>query len=121
MIAWIAKAANRFAAWMDDVLFPQNVLCLCCDHALGAEDTDGICAACALALDRLADMQEERERLEAGQSLPAGLDYVHAAYPYEEQARTLIRQLKYKSVRAAAVPLAARMAYLSSGEEAQAT
>ncbi|MBQ4266229.1 MAG: ComF family protein [Clostridia bacterium] len=117
MIIWIRRAANRFAAWLDDVLFPENVLCLCCDHALGEADTDGICAACAQALERLADWQEERERSEADGRLPAGLDYVHAAYPYEAQVRTLIRQLKYKSVRAAAVPLAVRMAYLPSGDE----
>lgn len=113
-------ARNKAAKWLldrlDDLLFPEDVLCLCCDRALGEDARDGICPACARALDALAQAQEAREAEETGE-LPEGLAYVHAAYPYEGQARTLVRRLKYESVRAACVPLARQMVFLPSGEE----
>lgn len=102
--------------WLDNLLFPENAACMCCDHALGKDDADGLCAGCRKALLKLADRQEEREKSDCG-LLPEGIDAIHAAYVYEGQARRLIHLLKYKSVRAAAVPLAQQMIFLSSGEE----
>lgn len=116
MMQGVRKAARRLLAWLDDGLFPDDVLCLCCDRALGEDARDGICPACARALDALAQAQEAREAEEPVE-VPEGLAYVHAAYPYEGQARTLIRRLKYESVRAAGVPLARQMVFLPSGEE----
>lgn len=112
----IQRTIGRLLEALDDLLFPGDVLCLCCDHALGADARDGICPSCARSLAVLAQAQETREAEEDG-GLPEGLSYVHAAYPYEGQARTLIRRLKYESVRAASVPLARRMVFLPSGEE----
>lgn len=110
------KGIERLLGFLDDLLFPEDVLCLCCDHALGEDAQDGICPACARSLEALAQRQEAREA-EDGEAPPDGLSYVHAAYPYEGQARTLIRRLKYESVRAASVPLARQMVFLPSGEE----
>lgn len=112
----IRSLLARIGTWMDELLFPENVACLNCDHALGAEDADGLCAGCRRALAQLAAQQEKRE---AGtmESLPEGIDAVHAAFVYEGVARRLVHRLKYDSVRAAAVPLAAQMAFLPSGEE----
>jgi len=103
-------------AVLDDWLFPADVLCLCCDCALGEEVIDGLCPACARALEALAQKQEGREA-EEERELPPGIVYVHAAYPYEGEVRRLVHLLKFSSVRAAAVPLARAMAYLPSGEE----
>lgn len=112
----IRCAFARIGAWMDNLLFPENVTCLCCDHALGVEEADGLCAGCRRELARLAARQEERE---AGtmESLPEGIERIHAAFIYEGAARQLVHRLKYDSVRAAAVPLAAQMAFLPSREE----
>ena len=112
----IQRTIERLIETLDELLFPENVLCLCCDHALGEDARDGICPACARSLEALAQAQEAREA-EDGEALPEGLSYVHAAYPYEGQARTLIRRLKYERVRAASVPLARQMVFLPSGEE----
>lgn len=101
---------------MDDLLFPQDVLCLCCERALGEDAEDGVCPACARALNALAAAQESWER-EARAVLPKGIAYVHSAFAYDAQARTLIRRLKYDSIRAAAVPLAGGMAILPADEE----
>lgn len=101
---------------MDDLLFPQDVLCLCCERALGEDAEDGVCPACARALNALAAAQEAWER-EARAVLPKGIAYVHSAFAYDAQARTLIRRLKYDSIRAAAVPLAGGMAILPADEE----
>ena len=106
----------RVGTWIDDLLFPEDVLCLCCDHALSAEDEDGICKSCRRALERLAARQEAREAQEHD-ACPEGIAYIHAAYVYEGPARKLIHRLKYESVRAAAVPLAGQMLLLPSGEE----
>lgn len=112
----IKQVLARIGEWVDDLLFPENVACLCCDHALGERDELGICSSCRLELARLAARQEEREEQEKV-PCPEGIDYVHAAFVYEGAARRLIHRLKYESIRAAAVPLAAQMAYLPSGEE----
>ena len=116
MMEKIRRILARVGAWADDLLYPENVLCLCCDHALGEEDQDGICPSCRMALLRLARQQEEREAKET-EKLPEGIDYIHAAFVYEGPVRRLIHRLKYESVRAAAIPLARQMAYLPSGEE----
>jgi len=112
----IKKLTARFARWLDELLFPQNVLCLCCDRALGEDAKDGICPACEKALERLNAQQEQRERTKSRQ-LPDGLVYMHAAYPYEGPARQLVHRLKYDCIREAHVPLARAMACLPSGEE----
>lgn len=112
----IQRRIGRLLEALDELLFPEDVLCLCCDHALGEDAQDGICPSCMRALAQLAQAQEAREA-EDGGALPEGLDYAHAAFPYEGQARTLIHRLKYESVRAAAVPLARQMVFLPSGEE----
>lgn len=112
----IKRMLARIGTWTDDLLFPESVLCLCCDHALGPEDIQGLCASCRTELGQLAARQEERA---AGnvEPLPEGIDVLHAAFVYEGAARRLVHRLKYESVRAAAVPLAAQMAFLPSGEE----
>lgn len=110
------RVIGRLLDALDDWLFPEEVLCLCCDQALDERARDGICPSCARALAQLAQKQEMREEEDGGE-LPEGLAYVHAAFPYEEQARRLIHRLKYESVRAAGVPLARQMAFLPSGEE----
>ena len=102
--------------WMDELLFPDNVLCLCCDRALGEDARDGICAACSDALGRMNLAQEEKNR-SAPRKPPEGIDYVYAAYPYEGPARQLVHRLKYDCIRAAHVPLARPMVFLPSGEE----
>lgn len=112
----IQRLMRRLLDALDGLLFPEDVLCLCCDHALGEDARDGICPSCARALAQLAQAQEAREA-EDGAALPQGLLYVHAAFPYEGQVRRLIHRLKYESVRAAAVPLARQMVFLPSGEE----
>ena len=102
--------------WLDELLFPGHVLCLCCDRALGEEAQDGICFACADALRRLNLEQEERNRI-SPRKPPEGVAYVHAAYPYEGPARQLVHRLKYDCIRAAHVPLARPLVFLPSGEE----
>jgi len=112
----IQKIAGLFLNWLDELLFPDRVLCLCCDRALDEDDADGLCAACAGALQRQSFEQEERNRT-APRKPPEGIGYVYAAYPYEGQARQLVHRLKYDSIRAAHVPLARTMVFLPSGEE----
>lgn len=116
MMNRIGKVAVRIGTWLDDMLFPENVLCLCCDRALQEDDKDGICRSCAMALEELRRRQMLREQEEAEQP-PEGTAYVYAAYVYEGPARKLIHRLKYESVRAAATPLAREMAMMPSGEE----
>lgn len=108
------NVVGRLLAAMDELLFPSDVVCLCCDRALGEDAEYGMCPACAKALSRLRaqQAQAEAERSE----LPEGIGFVRAAFPYDAQARTLVRRLKYESVRAAAVPLAAAMAQLDCGD-----
>ena len=106
----------RIGTWIDDLLFPQEVTCLCCDHALSAEDEDNLCVGCRRELARLAEKQEKREAGGA-EPFPEGIDALHAAFVYEGAVRRLVHRLKYESVRAAAVPLAMQMVFLPSGEE----
>lgn len=113
----IRRTAARIAQALDDLLFPEEVLCLCCERALGEDAEDGVCPACLRALERLCEQEEEIERQGACDPPPPGVTFVHAAYVYEAQARTLIHQLKYRHVRAAAKPLAQAMSMLPSGEE----
>jgi len=112
----IQKMIGILLRWLDELLFPDQVLCLCCDRALGEEDEDGICPACVNVLRRLNLEQEERNRT-ACRKPPVGIDYVYAAYPYEGPARQLVHRLKYECIRAAHVPLARPMVFLPSGEE----
>lgn len=113
MMDRVKRAFAHLGGWIDDLLFPEDVLCLCCDHALEEDDAQGICQSCARALDALCDRRQEA----APQSLPEGVDGLCCAMLYEAQARRLIHRLKYQSVRAAAAPLAARMALMPAGEE----
>ena len=103
-------------AFLDDLFFPDHVRCLSCTRALDEDETDRLCPDCVAALQSLMARQETLAR-EGFDPLPPGVDYVSAAYPYEDQARTLIRRLKYRGVRAAAIPLARAMAMLPGGEE----
>jgi len=116
MMEKIRRVLARIGAWTDDLLYPENVTCLCCDHALGEDDENGLCPACRKELLRLAQRQEERGA-ENQETLPEGIDAIHAAFVYEGPVRKLVHSLKYESVRAAAIPLAAQMTYLPSGEE----
>lgn len=116
MMEKLRRVLARLGGWMDDLLFPENVTCLCCDHALGEDDADGVCCGCRKALEKLSQKQESREAAHSD-PLPAGIDYIHAAFAYEGPARKLIHRLKYESVRQAAIPLAGHMLFLPSGEE----
>ena len=116
MMKKLRRVLGRLGGWMDDLLFPENVTCLCCDHALGEDDADGVCVGCRKALEKLAQKQEAREAAQ-NDPLPAGIDYIHAAFVYEGPARKLIHRLKYESVRTAAIPLARQMVFLPAGEE----
>ena len=111
----IRRLVSRAIRIAENWVFPPDVLCLACDRAIGNDAACGVCPACQDALARLREKREELDRGE--QTLPEGIDYVHAAYSYEGPARVLIRRLKFESVRAAAVPLAEEMAYLGAGEE----
>lgn len=111
----IRALAERVGHTADAWLFPRDVACLCCDRALSEEARDGLCPSCKAALDEaFARMQESKE---PSQPLPPGLDYVHAAFSYDAQARRLITQLKFQSLRSAAVPLARAMSMMPAGEE----
>ena len=77
----IQRMMKRLLEALDDLLFPEDVLCLCCDHALGEDAQDGICPACARSLEQLAQAQEAREA-EDGVALMKILDAVY------ESART---------------------------------
>jgi len=110
----LRRYAERIIRIAEDWIFPQDVLCLACERAVGEDAVGGICPACADALERL---RERCKAIDIKEPLPEGIDYVHAAYLYEGEARMLIRRLKFESVRAAAVPLAGEMAFLDAGEE----
>jgi len=94
-----------------DLLYPKDVICLCCDRAIAPDAQDGLCPACIEAL-------EEFEARQQDETIPPapGIARVHAAYPYTAQARRLVIRLKYEHVRDAAVPLARAMAVLPGGE-----
>lgn len=111
----VRSGLSRIASAALDLLFPPDVQCLCCGAALGREEPL-LCCGCVQALDRQGDSQREAEA-SAPREPAQGIDYVHAAYPYEGQAKRLIRRLKFSCVRAAAVPLAQAMAGLPAGCE----
>lgn len=116
MIRKLSALVKRLLASLDDLLFPEDVLCLCCARALGEDAYGSICPDCAQQLDMEQAAQEAAEA-EMRFALPEGIGYVHAAYAYAGYARKLVRLLKYHGVRAAAQPLAREMALLPSGEE----
>ena len=43
MMERLRQMLSGIGRWIDDLMFPQDVLCLCCDHALGTDDENGIC------------------------------------------------------------------------------
>ena len=106
----------RFFAFLDELLFPERVRCLCCSAAIYEDAQDGICPDCQAALEA---MTARMEALNASQELPLppGVDYVSVAFPYEERARRLIWRLKFDRVQSAAAPLARAMSRLPGGEE----
>lgn len=108
---------GRVAAWLEDLLFPGDVLCLGCDCALGGDAVGCLCPSCVAALESLGVRQEEWEREHAADPLPQGVSFVHSAYVYEGVARRLVHRLKYDRVREAARILAEPMAFLPAGEE----
>ncbi len=101
---------QRLLAFLDDWLFPEKVSCLCCHAALMEEDTDQLCAACRQALYRL-------EWTHTAVQPPEGLTHLYVAFLYDAQVRTLIHALKYRSVRACAVPLCEAMSTLPTQDE----
>ncbi len=112
----IRQAVSALIARAEAWLFPPGVGCVCCDAALSGGEEDDLCDACRERLLRLAAKQEARSR-EGEEPPPEGVDYVSAAYPYEDEARKLVLRLKFRGVRGAAVPLARAMAMLPGGEE----
>lgn len=94
-----------------DLLYPKDVLCLCCDRVIAPDAQDGLCPACVEELEELEAWQQTQEIVPA-----PGIVRAAAAYPYTAQARRLIIRLKYEHVRDAAVPLARAMAMLPGGE-----
>ena len=108
-------ALKRIVSAAEDLIFPADVLCLACSRAIGEDAEHGVCPACMDALERLRERCEAFEK--SAPPVPEGIEYVHAAYPYDGEAKALIRRLKFDSIRAAAVPLAEEMAYLDAGEE----
>lgn len=115
MMEKLRALLEKAASIMDDWLFPEDVRCLCCSGALGEDAQDGLCPACSEALRRLA-LKREDPQWQMPKKIE-GASYVHAAFPYEAQIRTLVHRLKFDCVRAAAVPLAREMVFLPAGEE----
>ena len=99
------QSAHKAALWLDDLFFPENVSCLCCQSALGEGEWLNLCPACTEALNRLFEKQEADSSI----VLPPGIRHAFAAFPYTDAAKTLILLLKYGSIRAAANPLANAM------------
>lgn len=111
----IKRFFQRFLRWLDDLLFPEDVACLCCERALMAEDRESLCPECREKLRELAEEQRKREA--AGIiSLPEGVDAVNACWTYEAQAKQLVRGLKFDRIRACAVPMASAMCILPLGK-----
>ena len=115
-LATFKGIALRVRAWAEALLFPEGVVCLNCSRAPKEALCHGLCEACTAALEALS---EKQERIELDQPKENGLllVYVHAAFPYQDPARKLIRMFKYDHIRSAAEPLIAAMALLPSGEE----
>ena len=108
---------RRAASALLGLLYPDRAACLCCGRALGGEERDSLCPACVRALEALEVRQQQREAGGGLEPPPEGIAYVHAAFPYADQARSLVLRLKFDRLREAAVPLARAMATLPSGEE----
>ena len=108
---------KRIGRWAKDLLFPPERSCICCKSVLKApRNSLQLCDDCLRALESLAVEQTERERQEP--IMPAeGLQYVHCAFPYRDEARSLVLRLKFGSLRAAAKPLSLMMAMLPAEEE----
>ncbi|MBR5287621.1 MAG: ComF family protein [Clostridia bacterium] len=111
LIAWLGRVDGLLL----NLLFPEGVTCLCCNRAPKENLEDGLCEACVQALDALAAQQEVRRMKHA--DLPENIAFVCAAFPYRDQARTLVRTLKFKRMKSAAVPLWRAMLLLPSGDE----
>lgn len=99
---------SRLLGALDNWLFPDRVTCLCCDAALGDDETDGLCPGCTQAL--------AKARGDIRALPPEGIKTAFSAFPYADQPRRLILMLKFEHVRAAAIPLARAMASLPLGE-----
>lgn len=111
----IRRFFRRFLCWLDDLFFPEDVACLCCERALMSEDREYLCSECREKLHELAEEQRKREE-EGKISLPEGVEAVNACWTYEAQAKLLVRGLKFDKIRACAVPMAAAMCMLPLGE-----
>lgn len=105
---------KRLIAAAEELLYPEDVTCLCCSRALGEDEYLHLCPVCAAALDELAAAQKAREDQEMSCRIE-GISAVHAAFVYDAQVKRLIRLLKYESVLCAAKPLAAAMSELDCG------
>lgn len=74
------------------------------------DDDDQLCAACRQALHQLEWTDDTIQP-------PEGLAHLYVAFLYDAQVRTLIHRLKYRSIRACAVPLAEAMSALPTQDE----
>lgn len=99
---------QRLLAFIDSLIFPSGVTCICCRRALGEDERDGLCPSCVQALKKLAEKQAASDP-DGMRETAQGLDGVMAAFPYESQARSLILILKFGGIREAAVPLCKAM------------
>ena len=108
---------HHFRKIIRNWLYPRDRLCLACLHPLDYDETpDGIlCLKCAEALGDLSEAQSLAEEA-PGSPIAPGLKSLHCAFPYQDQAKMLVYQLKYYHVRRAAVPLAAAMKNLPAGD-----
>ena len=112
----LKRGFARLTAFLDELLFPERVRCLCCSAAIDEDAQDGVCPECQAALEAMT-AQMEAVNASRETSVPPGVEYVSAAFLYEEQARRLIWRLKFDRVRRAALPLARAMSRLPGGEE----
>ncbi len=87
---------RRFLRWLEDLLSPRGVKCLCCD---ARSDGNLLCPTCLEGLKAM--------RLSPAQ---AGDDYSRSVYRYDGVAKKLVAQLKYELLADAAAVLAADMA-----------
>ncbi len=106
---------KRLIGFVESLVFPDGVTCLCCSRGLGEDETDGVCPACRQALERMAHEQAESDP-DGTHALAPGIAHVYAAYPYEAQARRLILMMKVNCLREAAVPLCRAMSALNMAD-----
>ena len=69
VLSRLAGLCKRFCAFLDDLLFPDRVRCLCCSRALDETEEDGLCPDCAQAL-----AEQERTTLCTQQNLASVLE-----------------------------------------------